>query len=207
MGPPPAVFIDCPRGDHMTNVVHLPPLLLVSHLTSIKALNGTNHKEWLESLTVTLAIMHLDTALLTNESPKPTVESNIEAKTLSKEWEESNRLCTLVIRHTIDKSIRESIIELKKAKDFLAAVAKKFQKSDKAKRGTYLKMFSNTKYDGVGGVCNHILKMTKYANKLPIMEVKISDAFLVWQIIESLPAQFDSLKKSYNANNLEWNIE
>ncbi|XP_042492917.1 uncharacterized protein LOC122072615 [Macadamia integrifolia] len=109
---------------------------LVSHLASIKALNG-NYEEWLESLTVTLALMLLDITMLTDEPPKPTTASNAEAKALSKEWEESNRLCTLVIRHTIDKSIRGSIIEPKKATYFLTAVAKKFKKFDKAERGTF----------------------------------------------------------------------
>ena len=38
-----------------------------------------------------------------------------------------------------------------------------------------------------------------FFNKLKKMKVELADGFLVWQVLESLPSQFDALKTTYNA--------
>ncbi|XP_042983204.1 uncharacterized protein LOC122312614 [Carya illinoinensis] len=143
--------------------------------------------------------MNLDLALRTEIPTKPTNESSIEEKTHYEHWEHSNRICLMITRHTIDKSIRQSIHQTNNAKDFLDAVGKKFTKFDKAEKGTFMKFLATTTYDGISGVRKHIMKLTHFFNKQREMKVELTDSFLVWQVLESLPSQFDTLKTTYNA--------
>ncbi|XP_040990963.1 uncharacterized protein LOC121238189 [Juglans microcarpa x Juglans regia] len=150
--------------------------------------------------------MNLDLALRTEIPAKPTNESSIEEKTHYERWEHSNRTCLMIMRHTIDKSIRQSIHQIDNAKDFLEAVGKKFTKFDKAEKGTLMELLTTTTYDGISGVCEHIIKLTHFFNKLREMKVELADSFLVWQVLESLPSQFDALKTIYNAQRDEWSL-
>ncbi|KAF5468169.1 hypothetical protein F2P56_012345 [Juglans regia] len=143
--------------------------------------------------------MNLDLALRTEIPTKPTNESSIEEKTRYERWEHSNRTCLMIMRHTIDKSIRESIHQIDNAKNFLEAVGKKFTKFDKVEKGTLMKLLTTTTYDGISRVCEHIMMLIHFFNKLREMKVKLADSFLVWQVLESLPSQFDALKTIYNA--------
>ncbi|XP_022842981.1 uncharacterized protein LOC111366457 [Olea europaea var. sylvestris] len=118
----------------------------------IKSLIGTNYEDWHESLTINLAIMHLDLALRVDAPTKPTSESTAAEKTLYKQWVHSNRTCLMIMKYTIDKSIRQSISDTDNAKEYLEAVGKKFTKFDKAKEGTLMKLLTTTTYDGVSGV-------------------------------------------------------
>ncbi|KAL6331771.1 hypothetical protein AAG906_020110 [Vitis piasezkii] len=47
-------------------------------------------------------------------------------------------------------------------------------------------------YDGVGGVRDHIIKLKHYFNKENEMKVELSEKFLKWLILESLPTSFDA---------------
>ena len=44
------------------------------HFSTITKLNGTNYKQWVESLMMNLTIMKLNLALKVEAPPKPTVE-------------------------------------------------------------------------------------------------------------------------------------
>jgi hypothetical protein len=69
-----------------------------------------------------------------------------------------------------------------------------------------MKLLTATTYDGVSGVREHIMKLTHFFNKLRQMKVELADSFLVLQVLESLPSQFDALKTTYNAHRDEWNL-
>jgi len=62
-----------------------------------------------------------------------------------------------------------------------------------------MKLLTTTTYDGVSGVREHTMKLTHFFNKLRQMKVELTDSFFVWQVLESLPSQFDALKITYNA--------
>ena len=49
--------------------------LSFSHFSTIMKLNGTNYKQWVESLMMNLTIMKPNLALKVEAPPKPTVES------------------------------------------------------------------------------------------------------------------------------------
>ncbi|XP_042974701.1 uncharacterized protein LOC122306336 [Carya illinoinensis] len=110
------------------------------------------------------------------------------------------------MRYTTDKSIRQSIAHIENVQDFLEAVRKKFTKFDKAEKGTYMKLLTTTTYDGLRGVQEHIVKLIHFFNKLKEMKVELADSFLAWQVLESLPSQFDGLKIIYNAQKEKWSL-
>ena len=72
---------------------------------------------------------------------------------------------------------------------------------------THLKLLTTTVYDGVGGVRDHILKLNHYFNKANEMKVELSEKFLKWLILESLPASFNVVKLTCNALKEEWTLE
>ena len=178
---------------------------LPMQLASVKTLNGTNYEDWAESMKLYLAVTNLDLALR-EEEPVIDANSSAELKAKHEKWAHSNRVCLMTMKYTMDKTIRQSIPESQKAKDFLESIAEKFVKFDKAEKGRYLSLLEKTMYDGVNGVREHILKLVHYYNKLKAMNVDLGDSFLIWRALESLPAEFDVLKTSYNTQKGEWTI-
>lgn len=69
-----------------------------------------------------------------------------------------------------------------------------------------MKLHTTTTYDGVSGVREHIMKLSHLFNKLRQMKVELADSFLMWQVLESLPFQFNALKTTYNAKIDEWSL-
>jgi hypothetical protein len=100
----------------------------------------------------------------------------------------------------LDLTLRvEAPAELTENFFFLAAVGDKFTKFDKAEKETFMKLLTTTTYDCISRVREHIMKLTNFFNKLKQMKVELTYSFLVWQVLESLPSQFDALKTTYNA--------
>ncbi|KAJ1381059.1 gag-polypeptide of LTR copia-type [Sesbania bispinosa] len=149
----------------------------------------------------------MDFALREEEPPALTSESTAVQRASREKWEHSNRVCLMVMKYTMEKSIRQSIPENNKAKDFLSSVGEKFKTFDKAQKGQYLSLLEKTKYDGVSGVREHMMKLVHYYNKLKSLKVELGDSYLIWQVMESFPSQFDVLKTSYNTQKEEWTID
>jgi len=187
--------------------VILIPASLPMPLTSIKTLNWTNFEDWKESLDLYLAITNMDFSLREAEPSALTPESTIVQRASREKWEHSNRMCLMVMRYTMEKSIRQSIPDNDNAKDFMRSVGEKFKTFDKAQKGQYLSLLEKTKYDGVSGVREHMMKLVHYYNKLKSLKVDLGDSYLIWQVMESLPSQFDVLKTSYNTQKEEWTID
>ena len=93
----------------------------------------------------------------------------------------------MVMKYTMDKSIKECVLKTERAKVFLEYVKANYTKTDKAEMATHLKLLTTIMYDGVGGVRDHIIKLKHYFNKTNEMKVELSDKFLKWLILESLP--------------------
>ena len=155
-------------------------------LTSVKTLNGTNFEDWAESLKLYLAITNLDLALR-EEEPVISEESIAEQRAQHEKWAHSNKVCLMVTKYTMEKTIRQSVPESEEAKVFLDSVAERYVKFDKAEKGHYLSLLENTRYDGVSGVREHIMKLVNYYNKLKSMKIDLGDSFLVWRTLDSLP--------------------
>ena len=180
---------------------------LPMQMNALTRLNGTNYEDWVESLKLFLAVSNVDLALTEDEPPKPTDVSPAADKSKYEKWAHSNKVCLMTMKYTMDKTIKDSIRDIENAKEFLQAVGEKFKKFDKAEKAHYLSLLGKTKYDGVGGVREHVMKLVNWYNKLKSMKVELGESFLIWQVFESLPSQFDVLRTSYNAQQNEWSID
>ena len=69
-------------------------------------LNGTNFEKWHDHVTNILGFMDLDYALKTDEPPAITDKSIVEEKANYEKWERSNRMCLMVMKHTIPMTIK-----------------------------------------------------------------------------------------------------
>lgn len=161
--------------------------ITTSFPNSVKTLNETNYEDRKESLDLYLAIVNLDLTLRTEKHGTITDASTEAQRTLYEKWEHSNTMRLKMISYTIEKSIRQSIPESESVKDYLKFVGEKFTRFDKAKKCKYLSLFDKTKYDGVSGVREHIMKLIHYYNKLKTLKVEIGESTLIWRILESLP--------------------
>jgi hypothetical protein len=174
------------------------PASVPMQLSSVKTLNGTNYDDWKESLDIYLAITQMDLALRV-DAPAALTDASTEAeKAYYEKWQNSNRVCLMVIKYSMDKTIRQGILEQETAAGFLKAIGEKFKKFDKAQKGHYLSLLENTAFDGVGSVREHMMKLVNYFNKLKNLGLDLGESFLVWRILESLPSQYQVLKTSYN---------
>jgi len=63
---------------------------------------------------------------------------SLSHKIFPKEWENYNRKSLKVITYIMEKSIRKSIPESNKAKDYLKVVGEKFTHLDKTKKCEYM---------------------------------------------------------------------
>ncbi|KAJ1388503.1 gag-polypeptide of LTR copia-type [Sesbania bispinosa] len=145
----------------------------------------------------------MDLSLREEEPPVLTPQSAVVQRASHKKWEHSNRVCLMVMKHTMEMSIQQSIPENDKAKDFLRSVGEKFNTFDKAQKGQYLSLLEKTKYDGVSGVREHMMKLVHYYNKLKSLKVELGESYLIWLVLESLSSHFDVLKTSYNTQKEE----
>ncbi|XP_074560510.1 uncharacterized protein LOC141816668 [Curcuma longa] len=176
-------------------------------MNSLPKLNDTNYEDWADSIKLFLAISNVDVALTENEPEVPTLESSAAVTTKHEKWVHSNKVCLMTMKFTMDKTIKDNVPETNSAKEFLESVGKKFKKFDKTEKASYLSLLTKTRYDGVSGVREHAMKLTNWYNKLKSMKVELGSDFLVWQILDSLPSEFDILKTSYNAQKEEWTID
>ncbi|KAJ9696926.1 hypothetical protein PVL29_008922 [Vitis rotundifolia] len=154
-----------------------------------------------------MTLHNLDLALRVDEPSRPTDVSSADERSFYEKWEHSNRSCLMVMKYTMDKSIKECVSKTEGAKVFLEYVKANYTKTDKSEMATYLKLLTTTIYDGVGGVRDHIIKLKHYFNKANEMKVELGEKFLKWLILESLPTSFDAVKLTYNALKEEWTLE
>ena len=84
--------------------MHLMVIALVSHsalsnprTSAMLTLNGTNHKQWVESLMMNLTLMRVDLALRTDAPPKPTDDTTERDRKSYEDWEHSNRCCLMLM--------------------------------------------------------------------------------------------------------------
>ena len=145
-------------------------------------------------------------ALRVDEPPKPTELSTQAEKTSYDLWERSNRLSLMFIRSHIGKSIRGSILDCAKAKEYLKAIQDQFETYDKALESTLMTKMCSMKFNITKGVREHIMLMWDITARLKSLEIEMSESFLVHFILYSLPSEFGPFKISYNTHKEKWSI-
>jgi len=119
------------------------------HLGSLIKLNGTNFEEWMELVKLFLAISCVDSTFTEDEPSVPTATSSAEEKKKYDRWIHSNKICLMTMKHNMEKTIKDNIPKGSNAKKF-----------DKTEKSTYLSLLTKIKYDGIGGVREHVMKLT-----------------------------------------------
>ncbi|KAK2986121.1 hypothetical protein RJ640_024620 [Escallonia rubra] len=135
-----------------------------------------------------------------------TAESSIEQKGAYEKWERSNRISQMIMKGSITTAIRGAIPESDNAKIYLAHIEGQFQGSSKAHAITLITKMVMLKYSGFSGVLEHILRMNDMASQLEGLDMEISEGFLVYFIMTSLPAQFGHFKINYVTQKEKWKM-
>ncbi|XP_050104620.1 uncharacterized protein LOC126584202 [Malus sylvestris] len=176
------------------------------NFNNIETLTGSNFKKWKEDVQIVLGLMDLDLALREDKPTALTVESTADEKLKFEKWDRANRMSLMIMTKAMAQPVKGGIPKLDNAKDFLAAVGEKFKESEKAETGTFLTQLTSMKFDGIGSVRKHILRMVNLSLKLKDLEVPMTDQFLVHMALNSLPAKYGQLKVSYNTQKDKWGI-
>src|SRR5262249_54105420 len=61
-------------------------------------------------------------------------------------------------------------------------------------------------YDNVGSIRDYIQHMIHIQNQLRALKLNISDDFIVYLALNSLPSKFSQLKTSYNTQDQKWTL-
>ncbi|KAF7833228.1 Retrovirus-related Pol polyprotein from transposon TNT 1-94 [Senna tora] len=96
------------------------------------------------------------------------------------------------------KTIRQSIPEKETAAEYLKAISDKFKKFEKSQKAYYLSLLDNTRYDGVSGVQEHMIKLSF---KLLTTPKNVNGAYQMMSIVaqeEESQKKAKSLAQSVN---------
>ena len=133
---------------------------------SIETLTGSNFKKWKEDVQIVLGMMDIDLAIREDKPSDLTDTSTSDQRNKYEKWDRANRMSLMIMRKAMTQSVKGGIPKLENANEFFAAVGEKFKESGKAETGTFLTQLTSMKFDGVGSVREHILKMVDLAQKL-----------------------------------------
>lgn len=155
---------------------------------------------------MSLGILGFDHALLTPAPPALTDKSTAVDQIAHEKWERCNRMSLMVMKKSIDITIRGAIPESENAKTYLESVEEYYKGTSKVHASTLILKLLTTKYDGKGSIRKHLMTMNDIANKLKALDMPIGDTFLVHFVMTSLPASFETFKVNYNAQKDKWKM-
>ncbi|KAL8167112.1 hypothetical protein V2J09_008611 [Rumex salicifolius] len=153
-------------------------------------LNGSNFKVGKENVEIVLGCMDLDLVLRTERTIL--VEDNSNEVKLER-WDSSNRMSLMIMKR--------SIPEATNAKELLEAIQQYFSKNEKAKTSNHLTALISMRYKGKGNIREYIMEMSNLVGKLKALKLEITNDFLVYLVLLSLPTQFTQFKKEKWALN------
>ena len=98
---------------------------------------------------IVLGCMDLDLSLRMDKPASLTDASSADDRRIYEKWDRSNRMSLMIIKRGIPEAFRGAVSEqITNAKDFLAEIEKRFEKSDKAETSTLLKRLISMKFKG-----------------------------------------------------------
>ena len=139
---------------------------------------------------------------------KPLIDDNITEVDIAlyDKWERSNRLSVMFIKTKISTVIHGSVDQHNDARALLKAIDEQFVTSNKALASTLIIKFSSMKLTSIRGVREHIMQIRDIVAQLKLLEVDMSETFLVHYILNTLPQQYGPFKISYNTHKDKWSI-
>ena len=91
-------------------------------------------------------------------------------------------------------------------KEYLKVIEERFEISDKVLASTLMTKMCCMKFNGTKGVCKHIMKTRDIAAQLGLLEIEMSEPFLVHFILISRPYEYGPFKISYNTHKEKWSV-
>ena len=164
---------------------------VTGYLKSIEPLNGTNYPSWYKDIQVAIAVCEYDLALRQDKLAEP-ADPNGDHTAIEK-WERFGRMASIIIKQMISPAICGAIPDKAQdgnklsAKAYLAKVEENFRSSSKTYASTLIMKMLTSQNDGQSGIREHTISMCDMANKLKTLDMAISDGFLVYFIMTSLP--------------------
>ena len=140
--------------------------IITANTNLIPMLNGTNFKNWKKNILIALECMDLDLALRIEQSAPLMDESSFHDMRNFEKWDRSNRMSFMIIKRSISKAFRSIVSKgITNAKEFFAAIEKRFWKNDKTKISMLLQHLISIKYKGKGNIREYVMKMSHIASK------------------------------------------
>ncbi|RYE19068.1 MAG: hypothetical protein EOP45_13205, partial [Sphingobacteriaceae bacterium] len=178
-----------------------------ANLNSVPVLNGNNFKDWKENMMIVLGCMDLDLSLRMDKPASLTDASSADDRRIYEKWDRSNRMSLMIIKRGIPEAFRGAVSEqITNAKDFLAEIEKRFEKSDKAETSTLLKKLISMKFKGNENIREYIMEMSHIASKLKGLKLELSDDLLVHLVLISIPPKLSQFQVSYNCQKEKWSL-
>ncbi|XP_068663009.1 uncharacterized protein [Aristolochia californica] len=138
-----------------------------AQISSIPMLSGTNFMAWKDTVEIVLGFIDLDLALRA-EQPISTPDNLNEVKI--EKWECSNRMCLMIMKHSIPEAFWGSMIESKSAKKFLEEIEQYFATNEKSEASSLLAKLVSMKYKGKWNIKEYIREMSHIASKLKVIK-------------------------------------
>ncbi|GAV75179.1 UBN2 domain-containing protein [Cephalotus follicularis] len=113
-------------------------------------------------------------------------------------WERSNRFCLMVMKRSIFEYLLGGLPETNYAKELFAVVGQRYQVCSNTEVVSLMSELACMRYDGMGGVREHILRMVHLQSKLKVRDIPLSDNYIVSYALNSLPVSFSQIKIAYN---------
>ncbi|XP_050385321.1 uncharacterized protein LOC126801883 [Argentina anserina] len=178
----------------------------VLSIGTIVQLNGNNYKKWRADMDLYLLGQSLDWCLKEAE-PVLVEDSTAQQKEHKEKWNRANRICILTIKKTLSDIVRGAIADKTHAGEYLKCITDKYQSSDKIESGMLLTKLQSMKFSMNLNIRKHIMQMINISVQLGDLGMSLDDDFMVYQVLHSLPDQFDSLQTTYNTQKDKWTLE
>ncbi|KAB2599251.1 hypothetical protein D8674_009522 [Pyrus ussuriensis x Pyrus communis] len=165
------------------------------NLVNIEKLNGNNFNTWKQHIEMNLGMLEFNIAFKTPQPIALVNESTAQEREHFVKWERANQMSLLIMQNVMEEHIRGGISSCDIAKDYIAKIEEKFNRSDKAEVDASLSTLINNKHDRSSSVCEHLLKMVNISNKLNAMEIGITKQFMI-------KVNYNTQKETWSVNEL-----
>ncbi|GAV58159.1 UBN2 domain-containing protein [Cephalotus follicularis] len=177
-----------------------------NNTVSIEVLTESNYKKWKQYIEFAIGIADIDLAMISNMPADITDTSSLAERVHHAKWERSNKLCLMVIKRSISEHLLGGLPETNDAREFFATVGEIYQVSSNAEARSLMSEPTGLRYDGLGGVREHILRMVHLQSKLRARDIPFPDSYIVSHALNSLPISFSQIKIAYNTQSKSWSI-
>ncbi|GAV91827.1 UBN2 domain-containing protein [Cephalotus follicularis] len=147
-----------------------------------------------------MGIADINLAMISDMSVDITDTSSLAEREHHAKWERSNRLCLMSMKRSISEHLLGGLPETNDAREFFAAVGERYQLSSNAEVGSLMSELTGLRYDGLGGVREHILRMVHLQSKLRARDIPLPDSYVLSHTLNSLPVSFSQIKTTYNTS-------